>query len=156
MTDKGVAKLGERIAESDHFWLNLSGTNVDGSAFKGWKAAPMWLDLSKTSVDDKFGKTLVAIGMKSPRGMRQLNLASTKVTDAILPELAAFPAIYELNISNTAITSAAILRSGLALHRVVISPGQFTDDEIRQLQSKGAFVTEESHDDRDPWEGQGG
>ena len=111
VTDQGVAKLGERVANTDYFRLNLSGTELNGSAFKGWKASPLWLDLSNTNVDDKLGKTLPF----NLQGMRQLKLASTNVTDAILPQLKC-PFIYELDISNTAITGGAMLRSGFGWH----------------------------------------
>jgi|GEM_PF-2891606 len=155
VTDQGVAKLGERVAQTNYFRLNLSGTKINGSAFKDWKSNPVWLDLSNTNVDDRLGKSLAASGKKQGRVMNQLNLSSTKITDAILLQLAVSPSIHELNISNTAITAAGLLRSGVSgvVQHVVISPGQFTDDEIQQLQNKRIYVVEKSFQDPDPWDG---
>ena len=139
VTDAGVALLLPQVRETRHFSLNISETDINGTAFSKWDRLPMTLNVSKTDINDSLVDQIIRIQKQYPAGLRVLDLSHTEITDAILPKLA------QINCRRIVITGtqlspkamAQVPRLGPSINQWEIGDQQFSEMEKNNLQMAG-------------------
>jgi hypothetical protein len=129
ITDDELAAFDLPVIE-----LALHSRQFTGRGFQKKQSYIRKLDLSGSGIDDEG-----LINLANLQVLRGLDLSDTSVTDEGLKHLAKLQAS-ELNLSNTLVTAAGLLRSDIVRKTVTVAPNQFTPEQIVELRGKMMLI----------------